>query len=93
MCAGVSLFRSYRVAMDSFVLMGNVSHSSICGIGIVDLKFTSEKIMQLRNVQHVHTMNKNLVSISLLCRDGSKVVLESNKVIVSRYGLGKGYEC
>ncbi|WVZ63004.1 hypothetical protein U9M48_012685 [Paspalum notatum var. saurae] len=38
-------------------------------------------------------MNKNLVSGSLLLRDGFKVVLESNKVIVSRHGLfiGKGY--
>ncbi|WVZ82630.1 hypothetical protein U9M48_029876 [Paspalum notatum var. saurae] len=42
---------------------------------------------------HVPSMNKNLVSGSLLLRDGFKVVLESNKVIVSRHGLfiGKGY--
>ena len=32
------------------------------------------------------TMNKNLVSGSLLCRDGFKVVLESNKVVVSKFG-------
>src|SRR4051812_25018517 len=40
-------------------------------------------------------MNKNLVSGSLLCRDGFKIVLESNKVVVSRFGqfIGKGYEC
>ncbi|WVZ86666.1 hypothetical protein U9M48_033416 [Paspalum notatum var. saurae] len=46
-----------------------------------------------KNVQHVPSMNKNLVSGSLLLRDGFKVVLESNKVIVSRHGLfiGKGY--
>lgn len=75
--------------------MGNGSHASVRGIGTVDLKFTLRKIVQLRNVQHVPTMNKNLVSGSLLCRDGFKVVLESNKVIVSRFGqfIGKGYEC
>jgi hypothetical protein len=40
-------------------------------------------------------MNKNLISGSLLCRDGFKVVLESNKVVVSKHGLfiGKSYEC
>jgi hypothetical protein len=40
-------------------------------------------------------MNKNLVSGSLLCRDGFKVVLESNKVVFSKHGqfIGKGYEC
>src|SRR3954466_12771812 len=74
--------------------MGNGSHASVRGIGTVDLKFTSGKIVQLRNVQHVPTMKKNLVSGSLLCRDGFKVVLESNKVVVSKQGqfIGKGYE-
>ncbi|KAK1608021.1 hypothetical protein QYE76_031694 [Lolium multiflorum] len=71
---------------DSSVLMGNGSHASVRGVGTVDLKFTSGKIVQLRNVQHVPTMNKNLVSGSLLCRDGFKVVLESNKVVVSKFG-------
>src|SRR5438128_48368 len=40
-------------------------------------------------------MNKNLVSCFLLCRDGFRVVLESDKVVVSKHGqfIGKGYEC
>ena len=94
-CADISLFTSYQVARDSSVLMGNGSHASVRGVGTVDLKFTSGKIVQLRNVQHVPTMNKNLVSGSLLCRDGFKLVLESNKVVVSKFGqfIGKGYEC
>ena len=94
-CADISMFTSYQVARDSSVLMGNGSHASVRGVGTVDLKFTSGKIVQLRNVQHVPTMNKNLVSGSLLCRDGFKVVLESNKVVVSKFGqfIGKGYEC
>ena len=94
-CSGISMFTSYQVARDSSVLMGNGSHASVRGVGTVDLKFTSGKIVQLRNVQHVPTMNKNLVSGSLLCRDGFKLVLESNKVVVSKFGqfIGKGYEC
>ncbi|KAK1648824.1 hypothetical protein QYE76_066629 [Lolium multiflorum] len=66
------------VARDSSVLMGNGSHASVRGVGTVDLKFTSGKIVQLRNVQHVPTMNKNLVSGSLLCRDGFKIVIEKD---------------
>ena len=81
-CADISMFTSYQVARDSSVLMGNGSHASIHGVGTVDLKFTSGKIVHLKNVQHVPSMNKNLVSGSLLCRDGFKVVLESNKVVV-----------
>jgi hypothetical protein len=44
-------------------------------------------------VQHVPSINKNLVSDSLLCRDGFKVVLESNKFVMSKCGqfIGKGY--
>ncbi|WVZ87018.1 hypothetical protein U9M48_033720 [Paspalum notatum var. saurae] len=82
-----------HVIRDCSVLMGNGSAASILGTGTVDLKFTSGKIVQLKNVQHVPSMNKNLVSGSLLLRDGFKVVLESNKVVVSRHGLfiGKGY--
>jgi hypothetical protein len=75
--------------------MGNGSHASVRGVSTVDLKFTSGKIMYLKNMQHVPSMNKNLVSSSLLCRDAFKVVLESNKVIISKHGqfIGKGYEC
>jgi hypothetical protein len=77
------------------VLMGNASHASVHGVGTVDLKLTSGKIVQLKNIQYAPSINKNLVSDSLLCRDGFKVVLESNKVVVSKCGqfIGKGYVC
>ncbi|KAL6883700.1 hypothetical protein ACP4OV_011114 [Aristida adscensionis] len=42
--------------------MENGSHASVHGVGMVDLKFTSGKIVQLKNVQHVLSINKNLVS-------------------------------
>jgi hypothetical protein len=94
-CSDASLFSSYQVVWDSSVLMGNRSHASVRGVGTVDLKLTSGKIVQLKNVQHVPSINKNLVSGSLLCRDDFKVVLESNKFIVSKCGqfIGKGYVC
>ena len=94
-CADSSMFSSYQVARDSSVLMGNGSHAAVHGIGTVDLKFTSGKIVQLRNVHHVPTINKNLVSGSVLVKDGFKVVLESNKFVVSKHGqfVGKGYDC
>jgi hypothetical protein len=80
-CSDASLFSSYQVAQDSSVLMRNVSHASVHGVGTVDLKLTSGKI-----VQHVPSINKNLVSGFLLCRDGFKVVLESNKFVMSKCG-------
>lgn len=95
MYADISMFYFYHVIQGSFVLVGNGSHDSVCGVGMEDLKFTSGKIMQLKNVQYVPTMNKDFVSGSLLCREGFKVVLKYNKVVVSKHGLfiGKGYKC
>jgi hypothetical protein len=64
-CSDINVFSSYHVAQDSFVLMGNGSHASVHGIDTVDLKFTSRKIMQLKNVHHVSFMHNNLISGTL----------------------------
>src|SRR3954462_4648347 len=89
------MFSSYQVSRTSSVLMGNGSRTSVHGVGTVNLKFTSGKTVQLKNVQHVPSIIKNLVSRSLLCRDGFKLVFESNKVVISKYVqfVGKGYKC
>nr|ABA98004.1 retrotransposon protein, putative, Ty1-copia subclass [Oryza sativa Japonica Group] len=92
-CADISMFSSYQVGRDSSLLMGNGSLAVVHGVGMVDLKFTSGKTVQLKNVQHVPLIKKNLVSSSLLCRDAFRLVFESNKCAVSKYGtfIGKGY--
>jgi hypothetical protein len=69
-CSDDSLFSSYQVAQDSSVIMGNVSHASIHGVSTVDLKSTTRKI-----VHHAPSINKNLVTGSLLCKDDFNVVL------------------
>jgi hypothetical protein len=85
-CSDASLFSSYQVARDSSMMMENGSHASVHGVGTIDLKLTSGKIVQLKNMQHVPSINKNLVSGSLLCRDDFKLVLEMNKFVVSKCG-------
>ena len=94
-CCDFSLFSSYQVTGNGSVLMGNGLSASVLGVGMVDLKFTSGRIVQLKNVQHVPAIKKNLVSGSLLCREGFKLVFESSKVVFTKYGLfdGKDYEC
>jgi hypothetical protein len=71
---------------------GSVAH--VLGVGTVELKISSGKIVHLKNVQHAPSINRNLISGSLLCRDSYKLVFESNKVIISKFGnfVGKGYE-
>jgi hypothetical protein len=49
-CSDASLFSSYQVTQDSSMLMGNGSHASVRGVGMIDLKLTSRKIVQLKNV-------------------------------------------
>jgi hypothetical protein len=80
-CYDASLFSSYHVTQDSSMMMGNWSHASIHGAGTQDSKLTSGKIMQ-----HVPTTNKNIVSGPLLCRNNFKLVLESNKFVLSKCG-------
>ena len=65
--------------------MGNGSHTRVLGAGTVVLKFTSENTVLLKNVQHVPSIKKNLVSASQMSRDGFKIELESNKYVVSRH--------
>ena len=74
--------------------MGNGSSASVRGVGMVGLKFTSGKIVWLKNVHYVPSINKNLVSGSHLCRHGYKLVFESNKFVISKYVtfVGKGYQ-
>jgi hypothetical protein len=56
-CADISLFSSYQATRKGSILMGNGVSASVHGVGMVDLKFTLGRIMQLK---------KNLVSGSLL---------------------------
>jgi hypothetical protein len=93
-CADISLFSSYEYKGAGALLMWNGSHAHVLGVGTVILKFTSGKTVLLKNVQHVPSIKKNLVSGSLLCRDGYKLVFKSNKCILSKYGtfVGKGYD-
>jgi transposase InsO family protein len=94
-CADISLFTSFQVGRTGALLMGNGSRVHVHGVGSVILKLTSGKMGLLKHMQHVRSIKKNLVSISLLCHDGYKVVFESNKCVTSRHGtfFGKGYDC
>jgi len=59
----------------------------------VELHFTSGKKLTLKNVLHVPEIRKNLISAFLLCKNGFKMVLESDHVVLSKNGIfvGKGY--
>jgi len=44
-CVDASLFSCYQVGGTTSLLMGNGSHARVLGVGTVNLKFTSGKIV------------------------------------------------
>jgi hypothetical protein len=49
-CADISLFSSYQCKGTLTLLMGNRSHTCVLGVGTVILKFTSRKMVLLKNM-------------------------------------------
>ena len=64
--------------------MGNSASCEVKGHGKVLLKMTSGKVLTLTNVLYVLEVRKNLVSGSLLSKNGFCIVFESDKVIMSK---------
>ena len=73
--------------------MGNSSTSKVEGKGKVILKMTSRKELILNDDLHVPEIRKNLVSGSLLSKNGFRLVFESDKFVLTKSGIyvGKGY--
>nr|XP_009613533.1 uncharacterized protein LOC104106651 [Nicotiana tomentosiformis] len=84
-CANKELFTSYAPAGPNETdFMANSATAKIDRTGKIALKMTSGKIVTLNDVLHVHEMQKNLVSTSLLVKNGFKCVFVSDKVVVSK---------
>ncbi|KAM1902395.1 hypothetical protein ACFX14_031111 [Malus domestica] len=93
-CADRNLFTEYHpAALGEKLYMGNSATSIVEGYGKVVLKFTSGKSLTLLNVLHVPEMRRNLVSGPILIAKGFKLVMESNKFVLTKGGMfvGKGY--
>ena len=73
--------------------MRNFLTSKIEGIGKVVLKMTTGKFLTLKDVLLVTEIQKNLVSGSLLSKNGFKLVFKSDKFSLFKSGMyvGKGY--
>ena len=75
--------------------MGNDNIPNVFGKGIVELQFTYGNKLVPLNMFHVLEIRKNLISTNLLYKKGLKVVLEYDKVVISKNGVfvGKGCFC
>jgi hypothetical protein len=73
--------------------MENGPRAFVLGVGTVDLKLTLGTNVHGRDVPHVPIHIKTS-SKALPCREGLKLVLESNEFVIFKfvYFVGKGYE-
>lgn len=92
-CADRSAFSTYQVIEGTAVTMGNHSAARVFGMGRVDLRFTSGKVLSLHEVHHVPAVRRNLISGSSLVRSGYELIFKCNKVVLLHLGnfIGKGY--
>ena len=93
-CSKKKMFSTYNpVGNGGKIFMENSSTSKIKRIGKVVLKMTTGKFLTLKDVLHMLNIQKNLVSGSLLSKNGFKLVFESDKFSLFKSGMhvGKGY--
>ncbi|XP_076896146.1 uncharacterized protein LOC143549014 [Bidens hawaiensis] len=93
-CGDKQFFKNFKEAVgDQKLYMGNNVTADIMGEGDVVLKWTSGKELTLSNTLYVPDIRKNLVSGWMLNKFGFRLVIESDKVILSKKGMyvGKGY--
>ncbi|KAL0461375.1 UNVERIFIED_CONTAM: Retrovirus-related Pol polyprotein from transposon RE2 [Sesamum latifolium] len=90
-CSNKELFQDFKEAANGeCVFMGNSATVGVLEKGKVLLKLTSEKTLDLQDVLYVPSLRRNLISGSLLNKVGLKIVLEADKVIITRNGGFRG---
>ncbi|GFS41406.1 hypothetical protein Acr_00g0074080 [Actinidia rufa] len=92
-CSDKKMFSSNQEVNDGEqIYMGNSSTSKVVGQGEVILKMTFGKELTLNNMMHVQDIRKNLVSGSLLSKNGFRLVFESDKFVLTKSGMYVGKE-
>ncbi|KAL4025369.1 hypothetical protein IC575_013758 [Cucumis melo] len=92
-CHDLSLFRKYNEVKDKSILLGDHHTTKVADIGEVELKFTSSKVLVLKEVLHTPEIRKNLVFGYLLNKVGFTQTIGSDLFTLTKNNVfvGKGY--
>lgn len=86
-CANKNLLDDFKdVAEGECVYMGNQSITGVYDKGYIYLKLASGKTLALNNVLFVPMLRRNLISDALINKVGLKIVLEADKVVLTKNG-------
>ena len=85
-CYDKKMFSTYKECGEQ-LFMGNSSIARAASIGKVILKMTSGKELTLNTVLHVPEIRKNLITGSLMLKNGFKLVFESDKFVITKAGM------
>ncbi|PHT42412.1 hypothetical protein CQW23_16437 [Capsicum baccatum] len=92
-CANKELFLSFALAQaEEMIYMANFATAKVEETGKNCLKMTSGKVLTLNNVLYVPELHRNLISISLLDKNGFKCVTVSGKIVISKDKAGEEAE-
>nr|KAJ0197577.1 hypothetical protein LSAT_V11C700367030 [Lactuca sativa] len=95
-CGHRENFRTYRVMPHgTVVICANGHRAEVLGSGDVHVKFTRGEWVTLRDILHVPTISKGLVSTDKFDKGGFKMVLEKGKIVITkgRRYVGRANNC